>query len=234
MTVSINHVSDRAGEAHHLTQASGQQANESGGVIQDTTRSIQAIADVVAQAAHQIETLRSQSDTVTAVVSVIKEVADQTNLLALNAAIEAARAGEQGRGFAVVADEVRKLAERTAHSTQEISSTIQAMQNGAETAAEQIRNAVTQVENGVSKAQSADDAVAQIRNSADDAVRVVGDIALAIKEQSMASNNIARQVETIAQMTEENSSAAQQSASYAQQLEALAAQMQGIVQQYRI
>ena len=234
MTVSINHVSDRAGEAHHLTQASGQQANESGSVIQDTTRSIQAIADVVAQAAHQIETLRNQSDTVTAVVSVIKEVADQTNLLALNAAIEAARAGEQGRGFAVVADEVRKLAERTAHSTQEISSTIQAMQNGAETAAEQIRNAVTQVENGVSKAQCADDAVAQIRNSADDAVRVVGDIALAIKEQSMASNNIARQVETIAQMTEENSSAAQQSASYAQQLEALAAQMQGIVQQYRI
>ena len=229
MTVSINHVSDRAGEAHHLTQASGQQANESGSVIQDTTRSIQAIADVVAQAAHQIETLRNQSDTVTAVVSVIKEVADQTNLLALNAAIEAARAGEQGRGFAVVADEVRKLAERTAAATVEIEGTITTIQTDTVRVVKVMDSAIPQVGSGVEAAEGAAQALQAIREGAHVALRRIDEVADAMREHSQTSTSIAQRVEEIARMIEETSTAMRQTADTASELENVSATLRQTV-----
>ena len=234
MTVSINHVSDRAQEANQLSSNSGSLARNGATIIGDTVKSIDSIAETVRTAAKQITELEKNSERVNSVVNVIKEVADQTNLLALNAAIEAARAGEQGRGFAVVADEVRKLAERTTQSTQEIATTIAQMQSGAQAAAQSMNVVVEKVETGVTQAEKANEAIAEIGVSSEQAVFMVGEITDAIREQSAASTNIAQQVEKIANMSEENSSAAQATADTANELSGLSKEMRKIVEQYRV
>ncbi|GAA5787024.1 methyl-accepting chemotaxis protein [Chitiniphilus shinanonensis] len=234
VTVSINHVADRSGEADELSRQSGQLAQDGGQVIESTVAKIDGIADTVRGAADEIVQLQNKSANVSAVVNVIKEIADQTNLLALNAAIEAARAGEQGRGFAVVADEVRKLAERTSSSTQEISATITSIQEGADMAVGRMQNAVAQVEEGVGEARAAGDAIRRIRGSAGDVVGRVADITEAIREQSVASNSIAQVVETIARMSEENSAAASDTSRAAEHLQQLAREMEQTISRYRV
>ncbi len=234
MTVSISHVADRAREANGLSVSSGEQAQRGEAIIGQTVLGINSIAETVRSAADQISRLEQQSERINNVVSVIKEVADQTNLLALNAAIEAARAGEQGRGFAVVADEVRKLAERTTQSTQEIGKTIAEMQTSAQSAVQGIGMVVEKVEAGVSSAEEANVAIQAIGSSSRQAVNMVGDISDAIREQSMASTSIAQQVEQIAQMSEENSSASSSTSETAGELARLAAEMQRVVSQYRV
>ncbi|WP_148714939.1 methyl-accepting chemotaxis protein [Chitinolyticbacter meiyuanensis] len=234
VTVSINHVADRSGEADQLSRKSGQLAQDGGHVIEGTVAKIDGIADTVRAAADEIAALQAKSADVSAVVNVIKEIADQTNLLALNAAIEAARAGEQGRGFAVVADEVRKLAERTSQSTQEIAGTILAIQQGADSAVARMQNAVGQVEEGVGEARAAGDAIRQIRQGSGEVVARVADINGAIREQSVASNNIAQVVERIAQMAEENSAAAGHTSQSAERLQQLARDMEQTVSRYRV
>ncbi len=234
MTVSITHVADRAGEANQLSSASGALAHKGEGIIGDTVQGINGIAETVRNASEQIARLEQQSERINNVVAVIKEVADQTNLLALNAAIEAARAGEQGRGFAVVADEVRKLAERTTQSTQEIASTILEMQAGAQAAVHGIHAVVEKVDEGVSRAEQANEAIQEIGEGSRKTVDMVGDISDAIREQSMASTAIAQQVEKIAQMSEENSAAAQSTSDTAGELAHLAQEMQQVVAQYRL
>ena len=234
MTVSINHVADRAQETSRLASESGKLASSGEKVIGQTASDIQDIAATVHQAAELIHGLEEHSQQISNVVSVIKEVADQTNLLALNAAIEAARAGEQGRGFAVVADEVRKLAERTSSSTKEISDTISTMRNSASDAVASMQGVVSKVEKGVERAQKAHESMCQIGESARGSVGMIGEIAEAISEQGAATNNIATQVERIAQMSEESSTAAQNSAQAAHDLDQLAAEMQRIVSAYRL
>jgi methyl-accepting chemotaxis protein len=234
MTVSINHVSDSAGEARQVTAETGDLSREGDHIIQEAVAEMKMISQTVGEAAQTIQAVGDNSEKISAIVQVIKDVADQTNLLALNAAIEAARAGEQGRGFAVVADEVRKLAERTAQATTEISSMIGAVQGSAQTAVNTMQQAVSSVEHGVAKAGRAGESMAGISNGAQRVTSAVNDISNALKEQGAASNEIAVNVNKIAQMTEENSVATREAADTAAQLKSLAASTHAAVDRFRI
>jgi len=233
LTVSINHVADNANEAHGLSSDSGRQSAEGGAVIQETLASMQRIADTVQGAAAQIAELGQHSDQISSIVNVIKEIADQTNLLALNAAIEAARAGEQGRGFAVVADEVRLLAQRTANSTQEITEMIKKIQLGTRSAVSNMEIGVQQVSSGVEQASQAGDAIVTIRQASASVVGVVDQISLALREQTVASQDVARNVERIAQMSMENSEAVADTSRTAQGLQQLALSLEKQVASFR-
>lgn len=234
MTVSVNHVADRAQEANTISSKSGQLAIAGEDIIGQTVGDIQDIATTVNEAAQLIGALEQHSQQISNVVAVIKEVADQTNLLALNAAIEAARAGEQGRGFAVVADEVRKLAERTAASTTEIAATIATMHQRAGEAVSSMQAVTQKVTEGVSRAEEANRAIRQIGEESRNAVGMVEEITAAIREQGAATNNIATRVEHIAQMSEESSAAAENSAQSAEELDRLANEMQQVIGAYRL
>lgn len=234
MTVSINHVGDRAQEADRLSTESEKLAGKGKSAILQTGEDIQDIAQTVHHTAEFIANLEADSQKISGVMVVIKEVADQTNLLALNAAIEAARAGEQGRGFAVVADEVRKLAERTATSTQQITATVTTMITNASAAASQMQMVVSKVNKGVQQAQETSTSIQKIGEGCREAVDTVTEISSAIREQGAATNNIAAQVEKIAQMSEESSAAASESATAATNLDRLAREMMQIVSTYRL
>ena len=234
MTVSISHVSDRSGEAHALSTESGQYAAEGETVIAETVNDINRIAESVGQVSKRIEELDASSEHISAIVSVIREVAEQTNLLALNAAIEAARAGEQGRGFAVVADEVRKLAERTSRSTQEIAKNIESIRSVSKDAVDGMADAVSLVRTGVEHAGNANAAILRISQASQHAVTMVEEITAAIREQGQASTNIAASIEGIAQMAEQSSAAARNSADSANSLDAIAKEMRAVVSAYRI
>ena len=234
LTVSINHVSGSAHEAHAVTARTGEQSQEGSRVIGDTVAEMRKISHKVGEAAQTIQAMGESSQKISGIVQVIKDVAEQTNLLALNAAIEAARAGEQGRGFAVVADEVRKLAERTAQATTEISGMIDAVQSNAQAAVGTMQQAVASVEGGVDLAQKASESMLGISGGAQQVVLAVNEISSALKEQSMASNEIAANVEKIAQMSEENSAASREAAGTAQKLEQLAAGTHAAVSAFRV
>ncbi|BAK78844.1 methyl-accepting chemotaxis sensory transducer [Pseudogulbenkiania sp. NH8B] len=234
MTVSINHVATRAEEAQQLAGESAGQAGNGQQVIGRSVADIQAIAATVSGASEDIVQLESRSQDIASVVSVIRDVAEQTNLLALNAAIEAARAGESGRGFAVVADEVRKLAERTAASTQEIGAIIAAIQQVSGSVVGRMQQTVQQVEQGQEGVQSAQQSMSSLHHGASQSARLVTEISDAIREQGMATNSIAQQVEVVAQGAEENSCAASQAAALAARLEEVAGSMRQEVSAYRV
>ncbi len=234
MTVSINHVSDFAGDARRISETSGQSARDGKDVIEAVVADIRRIADAVNSASEAVRELGGHSREIATVVGVIKEVADQTNLLALNAAIEAARAGEQGRGFAVVADEVRKLAERTAASTNDIARMVGLITSGTERAVDSMERQVREVESGVKLAAQAGEAIGTINASSERVVAAVGEISTALVEQSSASTDIARNIERIASMGEQNNAAVQESAAAAQNLAQLATELQQAVGRFRL
>ena len=221
VTVSISHVAKSAASAHSLAEETGSLSTDGKSLIQNTISEINKIADSVSRSSDVIQTQGEQSDKIFSIIAVIRDIADQTNLLALNAAIEAARAGEQGRGFAVVADEVRKLAERTAISTEEITSIIETVQRGTQSAVQTMEEGRSQVGAGVQMAAKTGDSMGRVQVATHQVIDVVEDISNALREQSSASAQIAQNVEKIAQMTKENNTAITQVSLSADHLEQL-------------
>lgn len=233
MAVSIDQVKENATEAHGISQAAGTLSEEGAAVIHRAASEMHKISDAVQSSSKIVEELGRQSDHITSIVNTIKEIADQTNLLALNAAIEAARAGEQGRGFAVVADEVRKLAERTSLSTTEIAGMVSKIQNGTRSAVNSMQAGVEQVSNGVELANQAGASINQIRDGSSRVAIVVNGISDSITEQSIASTEIAQKLETIAQMSEESAIAVHHTADAARHLQSLSASLHETVARFR-
>jgi aerotaxis receptor len=222
MSVSIDQVGEHADTAQRIALDSGESSRRGGAVVHQAAGEMERIAEAVSSSASAIQELEAYSGEISTIVNVIRDIADQTNLLALNAAIEAARAGEQGRGFAVVADEVRKLAERTANSTSQIGEMITRIQEGAQRATAEMQASVERVGGGVQSAHAAGDSIAHIQDGAASVGRAIDDIALALKEQGAAMQDIARGVEQIAQRSETNSAAAGQTSAAAGQLAGMA------------
>jgi aerotaxis receptor len=234
LSVSIDQVGEHANEADAVSRVSGEASREGGQVIHNTANEIGRIADAVNISAQTINDLEGYTGEISIIVGVIKDIADQTNLLALNAAIEAARAGEQGRGFAVVADEVRKLAERTAQSTQQITAMISKVQDGARRAVAEMQSGVDLVSEGVQLAHKAGDSVANIQNTSNRVVQAVADINSALKEQIVAAREIARSVERVAQMTESGSAASRQASSVAEQVAGMADELRQLADMFKV
>jgi methyl-accepting chemotaxis protein len=234
MSVSTNQVSDSAREALEISRQSGDLSTRGGEIIDRASNEMSRIADTVRDTSNTIEEVGKNSNQISSVVQLIKEIADQTNLLALNAAIEAARAGEQGRGFAVVADEVRKLAERTARATDEITRMIDVVQHSAHAAVGAMSDSVKEVSNGVALANQAGETIIQIKNGAVRVVGVVNSISVALAEQCSANDELSGQVERVAQMTIDNSTAAAETAVEADKLKDLANTLQQAVGRFRI
>jgi methyl-accepting chemotaxis protein len=226
LSVSITHVADSANHAAQISSEAKEVTTSGREVVYQAMSELERVAGDITESAALIESLGERSKQISSVVGVIREIADQTNLLALNAAIEAARAGEQGRGFAVVADEVRKLAERTSLSTQEIATTVSAILEETSRAVQRMQDVSTNMGGSVSMARQAGDSLEQIDQRAQETVAVVHDIAGSTREQSAASQEIANLVEKIAQAAEGSSQRAIRNSERAQNLLRLAGELQ--------
>jgi methyl-accepting chemotaxis protein len=233
MTVSIEQISDSARLAEQHSSTAAGLADEGAGKAERAAREMQAIAARVGDAAQKIQQLVARADEVGTIANVIKEIAGQTNLLALNAAIEAARAGEQGRGFAVVADEVRGLAERTAVATVQIEKVIEGIQNETRATVGAMAEVSSQVDGGVALVGDATDSLHRIRSTAGEALERIREVAYATGEQSSASTEIARQVQTITEMADGTSGSMHSVVVAAEQLQGLAAELDALVGRFR-
>lgn len=234
MTVSIDHVATNAEEVNTEAHSAGEvarQTKEGAAAAAVTTRQVSTNVD---QTAQRISELSSRVQEIGKIATVIREVADQTNLLALNAAIEAARAGEQGRGFAVVADEVRKLAERTTSSAQEISNVIGAIQTGVTDVVGSMESSRTQVAEIVVSAQAASASMVTILEVTQRVSVAVSGVSGAMREQRTASGELSRNIESIAQMSDENSSSVSSIAETAKRLQDVSANLKTNVSRFSL
>ncbi|MCA5966765.1 methyl-accepting chemotaxis protein [Pseudomonas syringae pv. syringae] len=234
MTASIEEITRHAGQALEMASQAESLAKNGGRVIHQVVSDMDSIARSAQQSAQVIRTLDKDSEGIFNIIQVIKGIADQTNLLALNAAIEAARAGEQGRGFAVVADEVRSLAGRTSASTQEITAMVARIQQSTREAVTSMEAGVAQVDKGMAVTAEVERAISDILDATLSTTQLVNDITRTIGEQSLASNEIAHQVEMIASMSEGNSRVIGQTASTTDELSVMAGQLSQSVDRFQL
>ncbi len=234
MTATIIETSKHAGDASSTARQAAEAAREGATIVAKTMEGMNRIAGVVQESAHTIQDLAKSSDKIGEIIGVIDDIADQTNLLALNAAIEAARAGEQGRGFAVVADEVRKLAERTSKATKEITEMIRGIQQDTEGAVTSMEQGISEVDAGRQLADKAGESLNAILNYAQRVQEMVAQMASASEQQSAASSQIAVNVESIANVTKENASNVGQAAAAAEQLSRQAEGLNTMVGRFKL
>ncbi|MCR2746214.1 methyl-accepting chemotaxis protein [Limnobacter parvus] len=234
LTVSIGQVHNHASQALELSNQAGHSSVQGRESVKQARQAMAEIGVASGSLAQSINNLGLQSDNISNIVQVIHAIAAQTNLLALNAAIEAARAGEQGRGFAVVADEVRKLAEKTAASTKNISSLITDIQGETHSAVSQVNGWAQMIKTGEKASQGAEQQMEAITQHTDEAEQAVNEINEALSEQSAASTLIARQVENIARMTEESQGVAQEVNQVISELQNLSNHMDTVMGKFKI
>ncbi len=233
MTVSINHISESARETQTNSSHAADLAGEGEQRTVASVAEIRRISESVDGATERIRQLVSRVSEIGSAATVIKDISSQTNLLALNAAIEAARAGEQGRGFAVVADEVRALAERTATATVQIERMIETIQGDTAGAVSAMEAAVPQVQRGVDLSETVAESLRSIREGAGVTLGRIRDVADATREQSEASNNLAAQVEQVAQMVERTSASTRETACAAERLQSCSEELRQLVGRFR-
>ena len=234
MNATVGQVAQNSGKAASMAQDTVQTAKSGRDVVSETVSGMREISDAVTQSATIIATLGKSSDQIGEIVRVIEDIADQTNLLALNAAIEAARAGEQGRGFAVVADEVRKLAERTTKATKEIGDMIRQIQQDTKGAVASMEAGTHKASGGVVLVNKTGEALAQIAEMVTSTADMIRQIAVAAEEQSVATQQIASDLETVARVSKESESGACESAKASQDLSLLATELQKIVSCFKV
>jgi methyl-accepting chemotaxis protein len=222
MTQTILETSKNAEEALKASQEANTAAIDGSKIVDVVITAIKEVAASTKEIATVLSELSAKSEQIGDVVGVIDDIAEQTNLLALNAAIEAARAGEHGRGFAVVADEVRKLAERTLKTTKEVTQTVKAIQQGTKDTVEVVNTYSKKTDDVVNKANEATAAFKDILGGSQKVMDIASQLATAADEQSSAAEEISKNVESVASVTKEVASGSQQAASAAQQLDMLA------------
>ncbi len=215
-------------------QRASKTASDGADVVERTVSVMGQIADKVQESARTVESLGARSDQIGTIIGTIEDIADQTNLLALNAAIEAARAGEQGRGFAVVADEVRALAERTTRATKEIGEMIKAIQKETKGAVAAMEQGVREVETGTMEAAKSGDALRNILQQVNDVATQVNHIATAAEEQTATTSEISSNMLQIIEVVQQTSQGAHESATAAAQLNGNAEQLQRLVRQFKL
>lgn len=234
LSQTVQEVAVKSSEAANAANEAGTQASEGSDIVDQTVTGMNEIAEVVQSSAAAIDELGQRSEQIGQIIEVINDIADQTNLLALNAAIEAARAGEHGRGFAVVADEVRKLADRTTKATEEIGDSIKSIQANTSGAVERINAGTSKVDQGVALAGQAGLALRSINDGASNVSHMIMSIAAASEEQSAAAEEIARNIEAIQQVSHQSAQGASQAATAAMQLSGRAEKLQQIVGQFKL
>jgi methyl-accepting chemotaxis protein len=234
MAATVQEVSENSNKAAAASQKAAEMAREGGKVVEETLSRMRGIATSVGDTARKVQELGKRSDEIGRISGVIDDIADQTNLLALNAAIEAARAGEQGRGFAVVADEVRKLAERTGNATKEIAAMISNIQTETKAAVAAMQAGSQEVEAGVEFTRRAGAALQGIIKMSEQVGDMVTQIATAATQQSATTETINTNIEEIARIASSTESGVQQTAGALQDLSALALQLRRLVGQFRL
>lgn len=234
MTSTVQEVASNAERASAAASDADSESKAGNEVVSSTIQAITDLAREVEDSSVVIEKLKGDSENIGTVLDVIKGIAEQTNLLALNAAIEAARAGEQGRGFAVVADEVRTLAQRTQESTAEIENLISALQSGAEQAVTAMGNSRERATSTVEQAQHAGESLSSITRAVETILQMNTQIATAAEEQSSVSEEINRNVINIQNISEQTAQGSEQTSTASAELARLGEQLQTLVGQFRV
>lgn len=234
MTKTILSTTQNTTDAAEAARNAGKTAREGGLIVDKTIEGMSRIADVVSSSARTVETLGKSSQQIGEIIQVIDEIADQTNLLALNAAIEAARAGEQGRGFAVVADEVRKLAERTSKATKEIADTIKQIQSDTKAAVDSMSRGEVEIRKGNELSIKAGESLRKIIEESQLVVDIISQVAAASEEQSATAEEISGSIEKINNVTRENAQGIRQIAKSSEDLNNLASNLQQLISRFII
>ncbi len=234
MTATMHEVARNVSDAAKAALDANQEATEHRGVVQNVVQSMESLAEEIYKASQVIERLSADSESIGSVLDVIRDIAEQTNLLALNAAIEAARAGEQGRGFAVVADEVRTLAQRTQESTNEIQQTIENLQNRAREAVAVMHQGGNRASDSLRNVSASNESLEKILNSMTIMRDMTSQIASATEQQTTVSEDINRSISAISEMSQDVSNGTQQIDSAGQEIARLASELQQTVSQFKM